>query len=118
MTTDNHINYIELYAPNLDLVKTFYTTAFGWEFVDYGPTYTAFTAQSAGIDGGFEQRNTPTHNGVLVVLYHEHLEQALEAVTQAGGTISKDIFEFPGGRRFHFVDPASNELAVWSAPSE
>ena len=23
-------------------------------------------------------------------------------------------FAFPGGRRFHFADPAGNELAVWS----
>jgi hypothetical protein len=21
---------------------------------------------------------------------------------------------FPGGRRFHFIDPGGNELAVWS----
>jgi predicted enzyme related to lactoylglutathione lyase len=26
----------------------------------------------------------------------------------------KPIFAFPGGRRFHFTDPAGNELAVWS----
>ncbi|RVD56198.1 VOC family protein, partial [Mesorhizobium sp. M8A.F.Ca.ET.023.02.2.1] len=38
----------------------------------------------------------------------------LRAVESAGGTIVKPIFPFPGGRRFHFVDPAGNELAVWS----
>jgi predicted enzyme related to lactoylglutathione lyase len=32
----------------------------------------------------------------------------------AGGTITVPIFAFPGGRRFHFQDPAGNELAVWS----
>ena len=26
----------------------------------------------------------------------------------------KDIFSFPGGRRFHCTDPSGNELAVWS----
>jgi predicted enzyme related to lactoylglutathione lyase len=35
-------------------------------------------------------------------------------VTKAGGVIAKDIFSFPGGRRFHFADPDGNELAVWS----
>ncbi len=32
--------------------------------------------------------------------------------------ISQDIFDFPGGRRFHFVDPVGTEFAVWSAPDE
>jgi predicted enzyme related to lactoylglutathione lyase len=48
------------------------------------------------------------------VLYALRLETALQYVTEAGGTIVKPIFAFPGGRRFHFTDPAGNELAVWS----
>ncbi len=39
------------------------------------------------------------------------------AVRQAGGTITKEIFSFPGGRRFHFCDASGNELAVWSDQS-
>jgi len=42
------------------------------------------------------------------------LERTLDAVTAAGGEIVRPIFSFPGGRRFHFTDPAGNELAVWS----
>lgn len=38
--------------------------------------------------------------------------EALGAVENAGGTIVKPIFSFPG-RRFHFVNPAGNEIAVW-----
>ncbi len=49
----------------------------------------------------------------LPILYSEKLEATLEAVTNAGGTIVTPIFSFPGGRRFHFLDPAGNELAVW-----
>ena len=33
-------------------------------------------------------------------------------VEAAGGTITDPIFEFPGGRRFHFRDPGGNELAA------
>ena len=44
----------------------------------------------------------------------EYLEAAFEAVSKAGGTIAKPIFSFPGGRRFHFIDPSGSELAVWS----
>ena len=110
---NNHIQYIELYAPDLDVVKDFYTKAFGWTFTDYGPGYTAFS--NSGVEGGFEKVDSVTHGGPLIVLYHEDLEAAYEQVKGAGGKITKEIFDFPGGRRFHFTDPANNELAVWSA---
>jgi predicted enzyme related to lactoylglutathione lyase len=35
------------------------------------------------------------------------------AAQKAGAQIVKPIFSFPGGRRFHFVEPGGNELAVW-----
>ena len=47
--------------------------------------------------------------------FKKHLTEAMQAkVEAAGGVIVKPIFAFPGGRRFHFRDPAGNELAVWS----
>lgn len=107
------INYIEFKAADLDAIKTFYGQCFGWEFVDYGPDYVAFTKES-GLDGGFARTEEPIANGVLIVLYHENLEEIKTAVEEHGGTISQDIFSFPGGRRFHFIDPAGNELAIWS----
>jgi predicted enzyme related to lactoylglutathione lyase len=36
-------------------------------------------------------------------------------VRQGGGTVTKPTFTFPGGRRFHFLDPAGNELAAMQA---
>ncbi|MEM9023848.1 MAG: VOC family protein [Bacteroidota bacterium] len=109
---NNHINYIELYAPDLAAVKAFYSAAFGWKFTDYGPTYTAFA--NSGLEGGFEKSDAPVVNGALVVLYHQDLEAIRDHIAQTGGTITQAIFSFPGGRRFHFADPAGNALAVWS----
>ena len=37
---------------------------------------------------------------------------------QAHPTISQEIFSFPGGRRFHFIDPVGTEFAIWSEPAE
>ncbi len=54
---------------------------------------------------------------ILVVLYSERLEESKASVEGNGGAIVKDIFSFPGGRRFHFTDPDGNELAVWSNKS-
>ena len=110
--TNNHINYVELKAKNLEAVKEFYSKAFGWTFIDYGPDYTAFA--DTGLDGGFERSDAPVTNGALIILYHEDLEGKRDEIRSAKGKISKDIFSFPGGRRFHFIDPAGNELAVWS----
>lgn len=109
---DNHINYIELWASDLEAIKAFYIQAFDWSFTDYGPDYTAFS--ESGLDGGFFRSDDPVIKGALVVLYHSDLEAIQKVVVDAGGTIVQDIFSFPGGRRFHFADPGGNELAIWS----
>jgi predicted enzyme related to lactoylglutathione lyase len=109
---NNHINYIEFQAKDLILIKQFYSAAFSWSFTDYGPDYIAFT--TSGLDGGFYKSDQELKNGALVILYHENLSLAKTNVIQAGGRLSKDIFSFPGGKRFHFLDPSGNELAVWS----
>lgn len=115
MPADRKIDYIELPARDLQLAKTFYSSVFGWQFVDYGPEYCAFN--DGRLDGGFYQANlnaTTANGSVLVVLYADDLEAVLARVRGGGGCIVKDIFSFPGGRRFQFADPNGNELAVWS----
>lgn len=106
------INYIELKARDISATKRFYNEVFGWRFTDYGPEYVSF--EGAGIDGGFEFTEDEIVNGVLVVLYHKDLEGLQDVIVKAGGKISMEIFSFPGGRRFHFLDPNGNDLAVWS----
>jgi len=112
--TPNKINYVELPARDLALNKAFFSRVFGWGFKDYGPQYTAF--ENAGLDGGFFQANfcsRPQTGAALIVLFSDDLETTLNDVKSAGGTIEQEIFEFPGGRRFHFLDPCGNEWAVW-----
>lgn len=111
------INYIEMPTGDLSATKHFFTRVFKWQFVDYGETYAAI--QHAGIDGGFFASDVAMQSArgsALVVLYSAQLEQTRDAVTAAGGHITKPIFDFPGGRRFHFTCPAGNEFAVWSEP--
>ena len=50
----------------------------------------------------------------LTVIYVRDLDAARARVEASGGVIVHEIYAFPGGRRFHFADPAGNELAVWS----
>ncbi len=115
MNEHEKINYIEFPARDIEANKAFFTTVFGWSFVDYGPDYSAFS--NAGIDGGFfrsELSNSTNNGSALVVFYSDDLEETQVKIEGAGGLINVAIFAFPGGRRFHFTDPSGNEYAVWS----
>ena len=112
MREDGKIDYIELPGGDLPATKGFYAAAFGWTFTDYGPDYVA--VDNAGVDGGFNADPDQPTPIPLVVLFATDLEAMVAKVTAAGGTVTRPIFSFPGGRRFHFRDPSRNELAVWS----
>ena len=109
----NHhkINYIEFLTSDIKKTKKFYSAAFGWSFEDWGPEYVSFSG--AGIDGGF-MKGGVKEGGPLVVLYSSDLAVTEKAVVDAGGSVTVPIFDFPGGRRFHFSDGAGNVLGVWS----
>ncbi len=109
---DHHIQYVEFKAHSIEKTKTFYSNCFDWEFTDYGANYVAFS--NSGLEGGFEKTEAPITNGALVILYHRDLELVKNKIIASGGTITRDTFSFPGGKRFHFSDPNGNELAVWS----
>ena len=113
MAHEHHaIDYIEITVTDVAAAKRFYGAAFGWTFNDYGPGYVGI--QGATREQGGLAQGTTTRGGPLVVLFSTDLDATLAKVREAGGTIAKEPFEFPGGRRFQFVDPAGNELAVWA----
>lgn len=107
------INYVELPAKNLAAAKTFYAKAFGWSLTDFGPTYSC--TMTGDVDMGLQGDTTHATAAPLAVIDVENLEDALATVEKAGGRIVKPIFAFPGGRRFHFLDPNGNELAAVKA---
>ncbi|KXT84977.1 VOC family protein [Streptococcus panodentis] len=110
----NQIDYIEFPYPDKELFRQgrdFYRQVFGWQYQEWGPEYldTADSGVSSGLAVDSARLQTP-----LIVLYTDHIEQAMTRVLEAGGEISQPLFDFPGGRRFHFKDPAGHELAFWS----
>lgn len=114
-STDRHhtIDYVELSAPDVQATRAFYERAFDWTFTEYGPEYLGI--QGAGREqGGIAVGDAPP----LVQLYSDDLDATLAAVLAAGGTITVEPFDFPGGRRFAFADPAGNQLGVWTAAPE
>jgi len=111
MRVNGKIDYVEFPAGDLAATKAFYAQAFGWTFTDYGPEY---AAMDEGLDGGFHADQSDQSKAPLVVLFADDLEAMEAKVLSAGGTITRPIFSFPGGRRFHFRDPSGNELGVFS----
>ena len=111
------IDYVELPSVTAhELTRAFYAKAFGWAFTDYGPEYSATT--TGDVDLGLDGQRESALSAPLPVIRVDDLEAALDAVTKAGGVLAKPIFAFPGGRRFHFIDPSGSELAVWQAVAE
>lgn len=104
------LSYVELPLKDVATAKGFYEKAFAWTFTDFGPDYAATTTGDTdiGLNGDVSQWTA----ALLPVIEVDDLEAALDRVTAAGGTISLPIFAFPGGRRFHFRDPAEHELAA------
>jgi hypothetical protein len=113
---ESQIDNIEFNVLDIGRSKQFYGDVFGWTFVDYGPAYTEFT--DGRLTGGFTTGEAVRPGGPLVILYSDDLEQAARRIVNAGGRISRDVFSFPGGRRFHFIDPDGYELAVWTADEQ
>lgn len=107
------LNYVELPSGEMQKSKAFYERAFGWKMTDFGPIYAATTTGDTDI--GLYGDLAEATKAPLPVIDVDDLEAAHAAVQGAGGKVVKPIFSFPGGRRFHFIDPSGNELAVVQA---
>lgn len=116
------IDYVELPAPEFEGSKRFYSLVFGWNWTQYGPTYAAYEGGSVEIGLNGAATAAPAHAqgsedsiGPLVLLSCDDLEARQAEVAAAGGVIVSPIYPYPGGRRFHFVDPSGNILGVYQS---
>jgi hypothetical protein len=109
----SRITFVELPASDLSSTRSFYADAFGLAFTDFGPSYSC--TLTGDVDIGLQGDAGEATSAPLAVIAVDDLEASFEAVGKAGGVITKKIFAFPGGRRFHFRDPSGNELAALKA---
>lgn len=108
---ENTINYIEFQVSDISATKQFFKAVFGWTYIDYSPDYCEFS--DGQMTGGFA-KGTPRKGGPLIVLYGKNLDGLRQSVLDAGGQITKEVFDFPGGKRFEFKDLNGYDFAVWS----
>ena len=117
MRDEGRVDYVEIPVTDLDKARAFFEALYGWQFQEWGPDYYSFN--DGRLDGGFRRSDEPAPScGVLLVFYSADLERDYERVKELGATISQEPFEFPGGRRFHFVEPAGTEFAMWTSTEE
>jgi predicted enzyme related to lactoylglutathione lyase len=107
------ICFVELPSKGIKASEHFFAEVFGWQMTAFGPTYAC--TMTGDVDLGLQADAKEATAGPLVVIQVEDLETSLAAVLAAGGSITKEPFSFPGGCRFHFLDPSGNELAVLEA---
>lgn len=115
MKKDFTIDLIELpstSAEDLAKTKSFMSAVFGWQYTAWGDSYT--DSDSAGITHAFNADSDHKPEMPMVILYANELEKTKMEIEKNGGKIVKEIFSFPGGRRFHFIEPSGNLMAVWS----
>lgn len=114
MRAEKRIDYVEIPVTDLKKAREFFSALFDWSFQEWGDDYMSFS--DGRLEGGFRRAAEPAPaTGVLIVFFSTDLDRDFDRVQELGATISEPIFPFPGGRRFHFVDPAGTEFAIWSA---
>jgi predicted enzyme related to lactoylglutathione lyase len=109
----SRIAFVELPVSDLAASRAFYTRAFGLAFTDFGPSYSC--TMTGDVDLGLQAESAEAAAAPLAVIAVDDLEASLEAVIMAGGVVTRPVFSFPGGRRFHFRDPGGSELAALEA---
>lgn len=103
-------DFFELPVADVAAAQAFYGSAFGWGMTGFGPTYAC--TLTGDVDVGLQADPAERTAAPLIVIQVDDLEETLASVEAAGGVVTKPIFSFPGGRRFHFRDPDGNELAA------
>ncbi len=115
MSKHHNIDLVEFRATSpkqKQQLTTFYSSVFDWQYKDWGPEYS--DTHDSGVVNGIDVVAKERMSRTLTVVYSKDLEATKKAVVESGGVIIEDTYSFPGGKRFHFEDPAGNELAVWS----
>lgn len=105
------IDYFELPAADASATSNFFTQAFGFSSLSYGPSYVEI--REGGVLGGVNADQEDRAAAPLIGIRTDDIEAAAAAIVAAGGTITKPAYPFPGGKRLYFREPGGAELLVY-----
>ncbi len=120
--------HFEIPFDNGERARAFYTKVFDWELtempeMDYtlvvsGPSGDQGPTEAGYINGGMMQREEP-FTGPNLVVDVESIEDALKAVTDAGGTtVSEKQPVGDMGFAAYFRDTEGNLVGLWESPPQ
>jgi predicted enzyme related to lactoylglutathione lyase len=108
---DYVLDYLELPSGDNARSRDFFASAFGWTHRDFGGSYAEI--HGAGLLFGVNSDAGDRSGAPVPVIRAINLDAAEKAVLAAGGVITREQYDFPGGRRFFCREPGGSELAVY-----
>lgn len=123
----NRIIHFEIHAKNLDELQKFYQDVFGWKIIDMGQQMGNYrlvmtdkeNSTARGINGGMVPRKTDIpENGCAVNAFVctvevENIDETLEKIEKAGGTVALEKMDVPGvGILAYRKDPEGNIFGI------
>ncbi|HVY50741.1 MAG TPA: VOC family protein [Devosia sp.] len=110
------LDYLELPSADNRRSREFFAQAFGWTHVDYGDSYAEI--RGAGLLFGVNSDGGDRSVAPMPVIRATDLDAAQSAVIAAGGVVTREQYDFPGGRRFFCREPGGTELAIYVTRDE
>jgi uncharacterized protein len=118
MSTNNNNNSIkhqvghfEIPADNVDGLRTFYSSLFGWQF-EKGETQGYYMIKNAGISGALAKKENQQQVSTQFVNV-ESVEQYINKAKQLGAKVVKDKQEISEGYYAVLEDPQRNTIGIW-----
>lgn len=126
----NPVVHFEFPGKDMERMKEFYSKAFGWKLNQLGPEMGNYVVAHTGetdekgmiknpgqINGGFYKASEdPMSQHPSVVIAVQNLEQAIENVKAAGGTIHGEPYDIPGvGKYVSMIDTEGNRVSLLQA---
>jgi len=108
------ISRITLRSRDFARTERFYHELFGWNFVQYSPTYLGFEPPS-GIGGGFQRRDSfDQGDSYLLYILVDEFESYRQRIPELGGQCAEKVEVVSESSQYIRVyDPDGNRLALW-----
>lgn len=117
----NPVSWFEIPAKDFNRACDFYKAAFGFEyqFMDVNNHKMAFLPYEMNASGAsgaiiYGETGVPSKEGCIVYLFvGDHIESAIEKIKKAGGEITLDVMDIPGGGVYsQFLDTEGNRVGI------
>jgi len=112
--------HFEFASTNLERLKQFYSSLFGWEMdAEQMPGYTLVAPAEGGIGGGMMAAGEQIPPYFTIYVQVPDLQAALDRAVELGGQIAVGPTPIPGHGAFAmFVDPDGNPIGLYKATGD